>query len=592
MFDGLSRLATALVHASLDASLLLLVILGFKVLVGRRYPGRWHAAVWLVLMLRLGLPAPLLSLKVPAVLPGSPITEGGSPARVARAYSTPASHPLRLPNTMPGQSPVLVSWSLLPLLWAAGALATAAFFGAGACRFWLTVRKGRVVTAEPVLKLLEDTKGAMGIRVLVGLVETDRVAAPALFGFLRPRILVPLGFFQAMDAGEIRSVFRHECAHLKRHDILLGWLACLLQVLHWFNPLVWLAFRQWRKDRELACDETAVWRLDATSTARYGHDLLHLFERLKGPEPLPNLAGVLESSSNLSRRILMLAHLAQGPRRRWPFSSLVALAAISGVALAGLEGAPSARISAQAPAPAPATKAWPGFVNDPDLAGGWRTVDFVQDVADFKPGQRFSKDGDYLLESFFHLDGTGSDRTTNGVTAGWKWTKGKVYAGSPTEGRYEIREEAGRTFLFFQWMNDDVLFRGQRPHWVVQEKAPGLREVRSRVRDRTKYPFEDDPACLGKWSTVDFVEQINDFKPGKPSWKGDLAFKGLDFLPGGKTSKDYRWTRGLLLQDHDHTASRYEIHDLNGSRYLIMEWKSGDYIFGGRRPWYYVLKAQ
>jgi beta-lactamase regulating signal transducer with metallopeptidase domain len=45
----------------------------------------------------------------------------------------------------------------------------------------------------------------------------------------------------------LRHVFLHELAHLKRHDIALNWLFAGAQALHWFNPLVWLAFQQARR---------------------------------------------------------------------------------------------------------------------------------------------------------------------------------------------------------------------------------------------------------------------------------------------------------------------------------------------------------
>jgi len=50
----------------------------------------------------------------------------------------------------------------------------------------------------------------------------------------------------------------HELAHLKRWDLPLGCLVSLLQVLHWFNPILWYGFRRMRADREQACDAMAL----------------------------------------------------------------------------------------------------------------------------------------------------------------------------------------------------------------------------------------------------------------------------------------------------------------------------------------------
>lgn len=61
-------------------------------------------------------------------------------------------------------------------------------------------------------------------------------------------------------------------------------------------------------------------------------------------------------------------------------------------------------------------------------------------------------------------------------------------------------------------------------------------------------------------------------------------------LSGEFSSKDIVWTKGLILNKIDKTASRYEIMELDGSTYLFFEWKSGDYIFRKKEPGYYVLK--
>jgi beta-lactamase regulating signal transducer with metallopeptidase domain len=63
-----------------------------------------------------------------------------------------------------------------------------------------------------------------------------------------------VGFLRSFSTEELRFVFLHELAHVRRRDILMSWLMALLQVVHWFNPLVWFAFSRWRADRELACD--------------------------------------------------------------------------------------------------------------------------------------------------------------------------------------------------------------------------------------------------------------------------------------------------------------------------------------------------
>jgi hypothetical protein len=108
------------------------------------------------------------------------------------------------------------------------------------------------------------------------------------------------------------------------------------------------------------------------------------------------------------------------------------------------------------------------------------------------------------------------------------------------------------------------------------------------IVDKVDYPFVDDPEVLGGWRSVDFVRDINTFNPKRKSWPEDLYLKELYFLEGGKTNDAWSWTRGLVLGDT--TAAKYIVKDIDGAKYMFMEWKSGDYTIRHRKPAYYVLK--
>jgi bla regulator protein BlaR1 len=104
----------------------------------------------------------------------------------------------------------------------------------------------------------------------------------------------------------------------------------------------------------------------------------------------------------------------------------------------------------------------------------------------------------------------------------------------------------------------------------------------------------------GKWRSVDFVKTIDSFKPGEKSLLEDPYLTELDIEENGKltfttTAGEYSapsitWTKGLILDSRDKTASQCVIKDMDGTTYMFYEWKSGDYTYRGMDPWYYVLK--
>jgi beta-lactamase regulating signal transducer with metallopeptidase domain len=72
----------------------------------------------------------------------------------------------------------------------------------------------------------------------------------------------------------LQFVLRHELTHIKRGDLPLNALLCVLLSLHWFNPLLWFAFFKARLDRESACDDEVLQQEPQPGRIAYGHTLL------------------------------------------------------------------------------------------------------------------------------------------------------------------------------------------------------------------------------------------------------------------------------------------------------------------------------
>jgi beta-lactamase regulating signal transducer with metallopeptidase domain len=315
-----------LLKASWQAAVLILLVLVVQWALGRRLSPRWRYGLWLLVVARLAMPwtipssvsvfnllsysraaSAFASLRANPERPGS-ITpqaavisvaqprdmEAGTPAATARGFHLSVSH--------------------LLLAWAAGAFALAAYLGITHYRLWRRITPRRPLIDTQVLNLLEDCKQAMGLRVPVTLVETPAVGSPSLFGFVRPRLLLPVGLTRDFSQEELRYVFLHELSHIKRHDILTGWLMTALQMVHWFNPLVWLAFHRMRLDRELACDALALSYAKEEENQPYGRTIIKLLESFGGSAWAPSMAGTAENKNQMRERISMIARFRRTNR--------------------------------------------------------------------------------------------------------------------------------------------------------------------------------------------------------------------------------------------------------------------------------------
>jgi beta-lactamase regulating signal transducer with metallopeptidase domain len=340
-----------LFRASWHAGVMIVLVLALQWAFGRRLSPRWRYAMWLLVVLRLALPWTIPSPVSVFNLVNFPrhATPVIQDVEVVEAQDSSVSESGTVTSEI-SESTGLVGrgfdMSLLLWIWAAGAVSLAGYLSYNQYRMSRKVTYRRPLIDARVMNLLEDCKQLMGVRVPVTLVETGDGGSPALFGFLRPRLLLPVGLKHSFSEEELRHVFLHELSHVKRKDILVGWVMTALQILHWFNPLVWVAFHRMRVERELACDAMAL--SYAKETRPYGETIIKLLEGFGCSAWGPSLVGTLEDRNQLKERIRMIANFTK--TNRWPAPAITILAALGVVALTDAQTAKTATSSDAAPA--------------------------------------------------------------------------------------------------------------------------------------------------------------------------------------------------------------------------------------------------
>lgn len=105
-----------------------------------------------------------------------------------------------------------------------------------------------------------------------GTYEACNLKTPLVIGFLNPRIYVPSG----LEQEERRYILLHEKAHIERRDHIVKMLAYLILSLHWFNPLVWVAFALMSIDMEMSCDEKVLYELGSEIKGKYSLSLVKM----------------------------------------------------------------------------------------------------------------------------------------------------------------------------------------------------------------------------------------------------------------------------------------------------------------------------
>jgi beta-lactamase regulating signal transducer with metallopeptidase domain/uncharacterized GH25 family protein len=353
-----SEFLTGLAKVSAQAAVLVLVVLAVQWLFRKQLTSSWRAALWMLVMIRLLLPISLSSgtsifnlvpsLKAPPIGasarggqapgPSSPrstiaviqpsFTEIERSQMESATLDAPVIHESISTPLATTPSPLRPSWpKVLLAIWLLGVASlsfTVLFFS---LKIGHKLRVVSRVSDEATLNLFAQCREELGITQELQLFETSHLSTPALHGFLRPRLLLPNGFIHSFSSDQLRFVFLHELAHVKRKDIPLNWLMTWLQIAHWFNPFIWLGFARWRVDRELACDALALEAAGQERKTEYGRTILQLLENASRPLAAPGFVGILEDKRQLRERIRMIAAFA--PARRWSIPAFMLIAAIS-----------------------------------------------------------------------------------------------------------------------------------------------------------------------------------------------------------------------------------------------------------------------
>lgn len=325
-------------RTSCQATVAIVLVLALQLLLRKVLSPAWRHALWLLVVARLLLPwTPESAFSVFNVFDPSPAGPAHERALAGGATTAWLNGAGEEGTTTEGYGPASatktggmwrrwVSW--LPWVWLAGAAGLPICLVVVNWRLGRQVRRERPVTDQRGLDLLEDCKQEMSVRTPLSVVETPAVGSPSLFGFVRPRLLLPAGFTQRFSNAELRYLFLHELAHVKRGDVPMNWLAMVPLVLHWFNPLVWYSLRRMRADGELACDALALSRAREAASRPYGETLIKLVESFSRPALGPGMVGILENNNQMKERIRMIAQFKK--TGRWPVAAMVA---VTGLAL-------------------------------------------------------------------------------------------------------------------------------------------------------------------------------------------------------------------------------------------------------------------
>lgn len=246
-----------LLELSGAASIMLLAVLLLR-LIFRDIPKRVYCVLWSLAGLRILLPFSFLDLitkffpETGAAIEQSPLIKAFSVSNISAAsefFSDNTSVPAVVAAAHKNLQNISVE-AVCFCLWIMGA----------------AVILGYVIYCCVSIRRTLQT----ATRYEKGVYQSERIAGPFVFGLAKPKIYLPY----AIEENNIPYVLEHERTHIKRNDHIVKAIGFAVLAVHWFNPLVWIAFSFLCRDIEVACDESVIADKGREERRRYSAALL------------------------------------------------------------------------------------------------------------------------------------------------------------------------------------------------------------------------------------------------------------------------------------------------------------------------------
>lgn len=199
----------------------------------------------------------------------------------------------------------------------------------------LKIKKLSLCRQNKINILLENCKETMKVNKKIPLLLDSQINTPSLMGVIKPKIIIPPDCIDLLTTEELKYVFMHELAHYKQKDILIRWVMVILQIIYWFNPILWFAFIKIRQDSETACDTRVLTYIKADDFNKYGKTMLKMLDFFSGSYYQHGMAGILNKKKILMERVQNIVNF----KKRYFIWSIVGIILFSSLSIVLLTNA-------------------------------------------------------------------------------------------------------------------------------------------------------------------------------------------------------------------------------------------------------------
>lgn len=297
---------------SLYASVVGIIILLVKMILRNKINPKWHYIIWIVLILKLFIPfGPKSPVSLFNTVQQIPQQTNFNQMYLEHQQSIAPieEEKTKIINTTAIQDSSLYlaakAETAAPYIWFTGAVLMLGWLIYTNYTLQRKMKKFPDLAPESINQIFVECKEKMKVKKDIDIVIQNVISTPALFGIFKPRILISPNILK-LSKKEVSYVLLHELAHYKRKDLIVNYLLLLLQLVHWFNPVIWYCFKRIRHDMELATDEKVLTLLESGERKEYGNALLSILASFNISKLAPRLVGMVDDKKNIEKRIKVI----------------------------------------------------------------------------------------------------------------------------------------------------------------------------------------------------------------------------------------------------------------------------------------------
>lgn len=225
-------------------------------------------------------------------------------------------------------------------IWAVGVLMSVVFLLIFKQRFKRKTLNLEEVRSLDIIQLLDECKKEVNVNKDMLVYICDSFKSPCISGIIKPKIYIPQCVCSIDKHKYLYHVLLHELTHYKRKDLVYNSLAVIAIMLHWFNPIVWFCMKKMKLQRECACDAYVLEIIGEEKAEDYGMTLINFSKLISSNNKALQLAVFFETKNQIRRRIEMIKNFKKGSYRM-SAAAVACCVVVSGVVLTNAVNAKS-----------------------------------------------------------------------------------------------------------------------------------------------------------------------------------------------------------------------------------------------------------